>query len=111
MKVTLIEKKLPLPKEDNDKEYAYIKLHHVCEICGVEQWLTPQEGFDEGWDYAPRMYPFKVISPRTCGECGIEGTVWFEICVKNKSFYELTNKQKETVMRIYNEPESLLPPK
>ena len=36
-------------------------LGSICEICGTEKWLTPQEGFAEGWDYAPRMYPFKVM--------------------------------------------------
>lgn len=55
------------------------------------------------------MYPFKVISPRTCGNCGgIEGTAWYEICVKYKRFDELTDKQKQTVMRIYNEPDSIM---
>lgn len=109
MKVILNETKLPLPSKDNDKEYSDVKLHHICEICESEAWLTPEEGFDEGWDYAPRMYPFKVISPRTCGNCGgIEETAWYEICVKHKRFDELTDKQKQTVMRIYNEPESIL---
>ena len=75
----------------------------------IEAWLTPEGGFAEGWDYAPRMYPFKIISPRTCGNCGgIEGTAWYEICVKHKRFDELTDKQKQTVMRIYNELESIL---
>lgn len=107
MKVILNATKMPLPSKDN--EYADVKLHHICEICGTEKWLTPQEGFDEGWDYAPRMYPFKIISPRTCGNCGgIERTAWYEICVKHKRFDELTDKQKQTVMRIYNEPDSIM---
>ena len=109
MKVILNEKKMPLPSKDNDKEYADVKLHHICELCGTEKWLTPQGRFDEGWDYAPRMYLFKVVSPRTCGNCGgIEGTAWYEICVKHKRFDELTDKQKQTVMRIYNEPDSIM---
>lgn len=109
MKINLIETKMPLPSKDNDKAFADVKLQHICELCGVESWLTPQEGFDEGWDYAPRMYPFKVISPRTCRNCsGIEGTAWYEICVNHKSFDELTDKQKQTVRRIYNEPESIM---
>ena len=109
MKVDLVETKMPLPSKDNDKEYANVKLNHICEVCGVEKWLTPEEGFAEGWDYASRMYPFKVISPRTCGNCGgIEGTAWYEICVKHKRFDELTDKQKQTVMRIYNEPNSIM---
>ena len=91
-----------------DKDYSNVKLRHICEICGTEKLLTPQEGYDEGWDYAPRMYPFKVLSPRTCGNCGIEGTAWYEICVKHKGFDELTDKQKQTVLRINNEPESIM---
>lgn len=54
------------------------------------------------------MYPFSVISPGKCNKCGIEETVWWEICTKHKTFEELTDIQKETVKRIYREPESIL---
>lgn len=37
MKVILKETKMPLPSKDNDKEYADVKLHHICEICGTEK--------------------------------------------------------------------------
>lgn len=40
MKVILNETKLPLPSKDSDKEYSDVKLHHICEICGSEAWLT-----------------------------------------------------------------------
>ena len=83
-------------------------LHADLAINCIKHFIL-EEGFAEGWDYAPRMYPFKVISPRTCGNCGgIEGTAWYEICVKHKKFDELTEKQKQTVMRICNEPESIM---
>lgn len=97
------------PGERVPLEFQNKKLLHVCEVCGKREILTPEEGFKAGWDYAPYMYPFKVISPRTCGSCSITATVWWEIAVNHKSFDELTDAQKEVVMKIYNEPESILP--
>lgn len=108
MSVNFKTTKLPSLNEDTSK-YADQKLLHICEVCGKQELLTPSEGFEQGWDYAPYMYPFKIISPRTCGNCGIDETVWFEIVVKHKTFESLSEKQKETVKRIYSEPESILP--
>lgn len=71
MKVILNETKLPLPSKDNDKEYSDVKLHHICEICGSEAWLTPEEGFAEGWDYAPRMYPLRSSRHGLVGIVGV----------------------------------------
>lgn len=101
------ETKIPLPM--NRDEYADKKLLHICEVCGKEELLTPREGYDKGWDYAPYMYPFKVISPRTCETCGIEKTVWFQNSVMHTPLENLTDKQKDTVKRILNEPESITP--
>lgn len=70
--------------------------------------LTPRKGYEKGWDYAPYMCPFKVISPRTCSECTIAKTVYWQIAVNHKTFSELTDTQKETVKIIYSEPESIL---
>ena len=28
---------------------------HICEVCGVEEILTPGDAFNLGWDYPPRM--------------------------------------------------------
>jgi len=108
MSVDFKETKTPSINK-NASEFADQKLLHICEVCGKWELLTPNEGFQKGWDAAPYMYPFKVISPRTCGNCGIDETVWFEIAVKNKTFEDLSEKQKETVKRIYGEPESILP--
>lgn len=95
--------------DDNNKNYnEEQKLLHICEVCGKQEILTSEEGFKSGWDYAPRMYPFKVISPRTCNKCGIENTAWWQICVKKKAFEDLSNQHKETVARIYKEPDSIL---
>ena len=108
MGVKFKETSLPLPNRDNQKEYKDQKLLHICEVCGKQDILTPEEGYELGWDYAPRMYPLKVISPRTCNKCGMEHTAWWQICIKKKAFNELSEHQKETVKRIYNEPESIL---
>lgn len=99
---------LPLPSEDSEKRFNNKKLVHICEVCGKQDILTPKEGYDKGWDYAPRMYPFKVISPRTCNRCNIEKTAYWQICVKKKSFDELSEHHQKTVKRIYNEPESII---
>ena len=34
------------------------KLIHICEVCGKTEILTPEEAFNEGWDYLPRMGGF-----------------------------------------------------
>lgn len=31
------------------------KLIHICEVCGKTEILTPEEAFNDGWDYPPRM--------------------------------------------------------
>lgn len=96
------------PGQNVPKEFRHKKLLHICEVCGRRERLTPEEGFHAGWDYAPYMYPFKVISPRTCGNCSIASTVWWDIAVNHKPFEALTDAQKEAVLRIYSEPGSIL---
>lgn len=108
MEVEFKEMSLPLPSKNNEKEFNNLRLQHICEVCGKLEIFTPEEGYKAGWDYAPRMYPFKVISPRTCSRCGMEKTAWWQICVKKKSFDELSDHHKETVKRIYNEPVSII---
>lgn len=31
------------------------QLRHVCEVFGVEELLTPDDAYEKGWDYPPRM--------------------------------------------------------
>lgn len=76
---------------------------HWCEVCGLEVLLTPDLAYELGWDFPPRMGAFGVISPRTCGNCGIEGTVWFAMAVEKKSIQELTDEQYAKVLRIVGE--------
>lgn len=80
---------------------------YITEVCGKREILTPEQGYKAGWDYAPYMYPFKVLSPRTCEKCGMEKTAYWAIAAKNKTFDEITVSQKETIKRIYNEPDSI----
>lgn len=97
-----------MPNIENCREYKERKFNHICEVCQKQEILTPREGYENGWDYAPYMFPFGVISPRTCNECSIEKTVYWQIAVNHKAISDLTDTQKETIKRIYNEPDSIL---
>lgn len=83
-------------------------LVHVCEVCGKNEILNSADAFSAGWDYPPRMGAFGVVSPRTCGGCTINDTVWWALAVDKISVDDLDEKQKATLERIINEPESIL---
>lgn len=85
-----------------------MRLRHVCEVCGKEEILSPEEAYDRGWDYPPKMGAFGVISPRTCGNCNITDTLWWQIAVKKRDVRELSKSQLDTFVRILNEPASIL---
>ena len=70
------------------------KLIHICEVCGKTKILTPEEAFNEGWDYPPRMGSFGIVSPRTCGNCPIYLTVWWALVSEKKNISELSYKQR-----------------
>jgi hypothetical protein len=80
---------------------------HWCEVCGLELLLTPEIAYELGWDFPPKMGKFGVISPRTCGGCGIESTVWFAMAVKKMTADELSDKQYATALRIINEKQPM----
>ncbi|MEK5440100.1 MULTISPECIES: hypothetical protein [Paenibacillus] len=84
-----------------------MRLRHICEVCGKEEVLTPDQGYEQGWDYPPKMGQFKIVSPRTCGSCGIDGTLWWAISVEGKEPADLNEKQLQTLNRILQEPESI----
>ena len=84
------------------------KLIHICEVCGKTEILTPEEAFNEGWDYPPRMGGFGIVGPRTCGDCPINLTVWWALVSEKKAVSELSQKQIETIKRIQGEPESIM---
>lgn len=85
-----------------------MKLRHVCEVCGKEEVLTPDEAFEKGWDYPPRMGMFGVLSPRTCGDCAMVDTIWWKLMYQNMKPEDLSDKDKLTLSRILNEPASIL---
>lgn len=86
---------------------------HICEVCGKMEVLTSKQAFDDGWGYPGidgvyKTENFKILAPRTCGDCGIEKTVWWALLMEKKGFENLTEAQKLTVERINQEPENLL---
>ncbi|BBX87869.1 hypothetical protein [Mycolicibacterium aubagnense] len=87
-----------------------MQLRHICEVCGVEEILTPEAAFEAGWDYPPKMGMFGVISPRNCPRCPNNRTVWWAVTVDGFTADMLTPDQRATVERIAGEPESILAP-
>ena len=85
-----------------------MRLIHVCEVCGKTEVLTPEEAFEQGWDYPPKMGSFGVISPRTCGDCSMMDTVWWKLMYQHVKSEDLSDKDKETLDRIVHEPVSIL---
>ena len=85
-----------------------MKLLHVCEVCGKEEILTPEEAFERGWDYPPNMGMFGVLSPRTCGDCVITDTIWWKLTQEHIKPEELSDKDKISLKRIMSEPSSIL---
>ena len=82
---------------------------HICECCGKTEILTSKEAFDLGWDYPGEggLFPetaFGIVGPRTCGTCPMTGTLWWEIVCNKKQIHELSDKHKETLLRILQEP-------
>lgn len=84
------------------------QLRHICEVCGRTEILTPQEAFDQGWDYPPMMGSFGIVSPRTCPNCSIMDTAWAALTLHGKTVDELDGNQKQTIERIVSEPGSIL---
>lgn len=91
------------------EEQADMVLQHICENCGKEEILSSEDGYKQGWDYPPKMGTFKIVSPRTCGECGITTTLWWEITCNKTPAEQLSEKHRQTLKRILTEPESILP--
>ena len=95
--------------ENNIKKQDDALLVHICENCGKKELLTSEEGFNQGWDYPPKIGNYKIISPRTCGDCDIQTTLWWEMNVNKTPITQLSEKHKETLNRILSEPESVTP--
>lgn len=76
---------------------------YICEVCNKTAELYESEAYSSGWDYPPFMGQKNIISPRTCGDCGIENTLWWALVVERKPLESLSQKQKETLKRIEEE--------
>ena len=86
------------------------KLLHICEVCGKTQIMTPEQAFDEGWDYPPMTGTFGTLGPRTCGDCAIADTLWWALETRKITRTEdLTPEQRVVLERILNEPASIMP--
>lgn len=85
------------------------QLVHICESCGLTIVMTSQESYELGWDYPPRMGAFGVLSPRTCGNCGIDTTLWWRLTVDKVQPDSLSEAERTFVLRVNGEPESILP--
>ena len=79
------------------------RFEHWCEACGTTAMLTSEEAFEAGWDFPPQMGAWGVVSPRTCGGCGIEQTLWWALTVEKKSIDDCTPHQRQVLARILNE--------
>jgi len=81
--------------------------HHICEVCGKDEILTPDEAFTAGWDYPPRMGHFGVISQRVCPDCLMTSSAWWAIAMDGYTAEMLSDRQRAAIARILAEPESL----
>lgn len=85
---------------------------HYCEVCGKKEFITADEAYNDGWDYPPSIGVFGLLSPRTCGGCSIEDTLFWKVnasgglLIVTKS--SLSPEELVTWRRIKAEPESLL---
>lgn len=78
---------------------------HRCEVCEKEENLTSEEAYNQGWDYPPKMGAWRIVSPRTCGSCLIDQTLWWALAVEKKTYEDLSSKQILTLANIQNEVE------
>ena len=84
------------------KKYMY-----TCEVCGKIEVLTPDDAYKSGWDYPPFMGAYGIVSPRTCPDCQMMDTAWAALMLKKIPYEELSDRQKETIKRILDEPGSM----
>ncbi len=86
-----------------------MRLKYICETCGKTETIDDEEtAYKLGWDYPPKMYEFGVVSPRTCGNCSIDTTLWWQLVAENVPVEELEERHKQTLKRILTEPQSII---
>lgn len=88
------------------------KFWHYCEVCGKKNFITAKEAYDSGWDYPPLIGAFKMLSPRTCGDCPMAQTLFHKVHSQQSIPIVMENNltKEELIVweRIKGEPESLL---
>lgn len=82
------------------------KFEHLCEVCGRSEMLNPDEAYEQGWDYPPRMGQWGVISSRKCNNCGIQDTAWWQLVCEHIHPLDLPENHRITVERILQEQET-----
>lgn len=75
---------------------------YLCEVCRTVTYLTEKDAFDAGWDYPPFLGAWGVLSPRTCGDCGIESTAYWHLITKGGD--DIPENHMDTIKRILAEP-------
>ena len=110
-KINLLKKELD-PTDSSKNIFGDKPFKHICECCLKMVIITSKEAFAQGWDYPGEgaVYPssmFGVLSPRTCGTCGIVETAYWAVVVENKNKAELSEKQLQAIERIMKEPDIL----
>lgn len=78
-------------------------LLHWCEVCGVEAFLTPVAAHEAGWDFPPLMGWFGVVCPRTCPDCKLADTAWWQLAVAQTATSALDPRHVRTIERIVRE--------
>jgi hypothetical protein len=75
-----------------------------CEVCDKRVLLTDDAAYRAGWDYPPFIGQWGILSPRTCGDCGVEDTAWWQVITQAKTPpVNLSEKHLATVQRILAE--------
>ena len=90
-------------------EWTNKPLIHICEVCGREEIMDSGTAYSQGWDYPPIMGTFKTVSARTCSSCPIDKTLWWALAINKIPPDMLEEKHKDTLYRILNEPEIIMP--
>jgi hypothetical protein len=83
------------------------RFHHICEVCGRDEILTPEQAYKAGWDYPPKMGKFGIVSPRLCPKCLMVKSVWWAVAMDGYTADMLTDHQRAAIARMLAEPESL----
>ena len=62
--------------------------------------MTPEEAFNDGRDYMPRMGSFGIVGPRTCEDCPINLAVWWALGSEKGSVYILSDLHFDIIYNI-----------